>query len=319
MALPDVERTPEVPRWRTRTRSRRIGYRLMGDAFSYVLHLRPREWPIMAAHTALGFVLATGLGATLRGAQVGALLAALFIVVVLINGGTLAINSAFDRDEGDIGYLDSPPPVPARLALVSFVLMASGVALAALGPRAFLWTVVACFVLSLMYSVPPLRLKAVAGADWIINMVGFGTLTPYAGWAVTGRPLTDVGAWTLVAFCPLFAALYPLTQLYQLDEDRARGDRTLAIVVGIRASLLLAAGFALVAFACFARAATLAHAAPAGWGLLAAACVAWLAVLAGWIVGARRMTPADHQRGMYLALGAWAVTDVAVILALAPR
>jgi len=26
------------------------------------------------------------------------------------------------------------------------------------------------------------------------------------------------------------------------------------------------------------------------------------------------MTPADHQTGMYAALGAWAVTDVVVIL-----
>jgi hypothetical protein len=40
---------------------RRLGYRaLPGDTFSYLLHLRPREWPIMAAHTALGFVLAVG-------------------------------------------------------------------------------------------------------------------------------------------------------------------------------------------------------------------------------------------------------------------
>lgn len=34
---------------------------------------------------------------------------------VLGNGGTLAINSVFDRDGGDIGYLDDPPPVPAAL------------------------------------------------------------------------------------------------------------------------------------------------------------------------------------------------------------
>jgi hypothetical protein len=27
------------------------------------------------------------------------------------------------------------------------------------------------------------------------------------------------------------------------------------------------------------------------------------------------MTPADHQRGMHLALAAWAVTDLAIVLA----
>src|SRR5690606_27227070 len=38
---------------------RRLGYRLLpGDAFSYILHLRPREWPIVAGHTLFGFLLA---------------------------------------------------------------------------------------------------------------------------------------------------------------------------------------------------------------------------------------------------------------------
>src|SRR5947207_1478675 len=47
---------------------RRWGYRLLpGDGFSYLLHLRPAEWPIMAAHTALGYLLAVGL----RGAGSG--------------------------------------------------------------------------------------------------------------------------------------------------------------------------------------------------------------------------------------------------------
>ena len=44
----------------------------------------------------------------------------------------------------------------------------------------------------------------------------------------------------LLAFCPLFAALYPLTQLYQLEEDTRRGDRTLACVLGVRRSLTAA-------------------------------------------------------------------------------
>ena len=40
--------------------ARRLGYRLFGSAFDYILHLRPAEWPIMAGHTALGWLLATG-------------------------------------------------------------------------------------------------------------------------------------------------------------------------------------------------------------------------------------------------------------------
>src|SRR6266487_4125522 len=48
--------------YRHRSAWRRWGYFLLpGDAFSYLLHLRPAEWPIMAAHTALGYLLAVGL------------------------------------------------------------------------------------------------------------------------------------------------------------------------------------------------------------------------------------------------------------------
>jgi 4-hydroxybenzoate polyprenyltransferase len=305
-----------------RGRMRRLGYRLLpGEGFSYLLHLRPREWPIMAAHTVLGFVLASGVQATMRGERIGVLAVGVFIWVVLLNGGTLALNSAFDRDEGDIGYLDAPPPAPRHLAMWGFALMLAGQGAASFLPRGFAVAYAICFALSLFYSVPPVRLKAVAGADWMINMAGFGTLTPYAGWSLTQLPLTAAGAWTLGGFAPLFASLYPLTQLYQLEEDRARGDRTLALMLGARGSLALSVLAAIIAFACFAHAAALV--APAGrgvWGRVAlgVAAAAWLAVLAPWVARAPRMMPGAHKRGMYAALGAWALTDLAVLLAVAP-
>src|SRR2546430_2867318 len=46
-------------------------------------------------------------------------LAALAIWVICLNGGTLAINSVFDKDEGDIGYLVAPPPIPTYLLAFS--------------------------------------------------------------------------------------------------------------------------------------------------------------------------------------------------------
>ena len=297
---------------------RRIGYRLLpGSAFDYVLHMRPREWPIMIAHTSLGFFLARGISAGVTGAEVEALVAGLLVWVLMLNGGTLALNSAFDRDEGDIGYLDDPPPVPRHLAAWGFGLMLAGQVIALALPRGFALAYAGCFAMSLLYSVPPVRLKAVAGADWIINMIGFGTLTPYAGWALTRMPLTPAGAWTLAGFAPLFAALYPLTQLYQLDEDRARGDRTLALALGARASLALSVVAMLIAFACFAMAARLAAhriGNARAFIALAAATAVWLAVLLPWLARAPRMLPRAHKRGMYAALAAWAVTDVAVLL-----
>jgi 4-hydroxybenzoate polyprenyltransferase len=298
---------------------RRIGYRLLpGNAFDYLLHMRPREWPIMIAHTSLGYFLARGVSRSVTGADLEALVPGLVVWVLLLNGGTLALNSAFDRDEGDIGYLDDPPPAPRRLAAWGFGLMLAGQAIALALPRGFALAYALCFAMSLLYSVPPVRLKAVAGADWIINMIGFGTLTPFAGWALTRMPLTPAGAWVLGGFAPLFAALYPLTQLYQFDEDRARGDRTLALALGVRASLALSIAATVIAFGCFVIAADSSpHRSLDAHSLipLGVALASWLALLLPWFARAPRMSPLAHKRGMYAALLAWAVTDVAVLLA----
>jgi 4-hydroxybenzoate polyprenyltransferase len=228
------------------------------------------------------------------------------------------LNSAYDRDEGDIAYLRRPPPAPEHLAGFGFGLMVLGLLGAALLPAGYQAAYAICVGMSVLYSVPPLRLKAVPGADWVINMVGFGTLTPYAGWAATGVPMDRVHGLVLLGFCPLFAALYPLTQIYQFEEDRHRGDRTLALMLGVRRSLFVSLGAAAMAFALFATAGW-----RAGWGsndawrwvLLALCGGAWGTVLLRWLRRQQEMGTRDHQRGMYLALGVWALTDIMVVLA----
>jgi 4-hydroxybenzoate polyprenyltransferase len=295
---------------------RRVGYHLLpGDGFSYLLHMRPAEWPIMAAHTALGFLLALGLRPALHGDGLASGIWALFLWVILLNGGTLGLNSVFDKDEGDIGYLDAPPAVPTHLLQFSLGLLVAGQILAFTLGSGFAGAYGVCFAMSLAYSVPPLRLKAVGGVDWLINMWGFGTLTPYAGWAATGRPLDHAHALVLVGFCPLFAGLYPLTQLYQVEEDRRRGDRTLAIILGTKRSLHVAIACTLLAFAMFTIAAE-PSLALRDIGILVA-LAAWLLVLFPWVRDGDSLTPRQHKRGMYAALVAWALTDVAVLIAFA--
>ncbi len=294
---------------------RRWGYRLLpGDLFSYVLHLRPAEWPIMAAHTILGYVLAVGFTGVVRGMLLPEALRALVIWVVFLNGGTLAINSVFDKDEGDIGYLHAPPPLPRYLLHFSLALLVAGQLLAFTLPAGFRVAYAICFAMSILYSVPPFRFKAVAGVDWVINMWGFGTLTPYAAWAATGRPLDLGHGLVLLAFCPLFAGLYPLTQLYQFEEDRRRGDRTLALIVGMRAGLVVALASTLLAFGLLGWAAVVLRVSALA---LVLPLAAWLVVLLPWLARHAGWTPAQHQRGMYRALTAWAITDVVVLLVFA--
>lgn len=333
--------TTAAERARSLNRARRLGYAILpGDLFSYLLHLRPAEWPIMAAHTTVGLLLATGIPPTAAPLQWDKIALGLFLWVICLNGATLAINSAFDNDDDDIGYLAAPPKPPRHLAAFGCALMLLGqlAALAINTPFAIAYAI--CFVMSVLYSIPPFRWKAVAGADWIINMWGFGTLTAYAGWTISGRPLELWAALVILAFCPLFAALYPLTQLYQFEEDSARGDRTLALVLGMKRSLQIAIATTCLAFAIFAAGAiikgigainntgtgvtgTLSANATRGsayllWtAALALPFGAWLAVLIPWYRRHQTMTPAEHQQGMYAALRAWALTDLVILASFA--
>ena len=286
--------------------------RLVGREFTaYLLHLRPMEWPIMTAHFLLGTFLAAGLHANLKAMALGWV-----VFVALLNGGTLAINSAFDQDEGDIGYLRQPPKPPRYLLHVSAVMLAASLGLGFLLPPVFAWSNAACVVMAVLYSVPPVRLKARAGWDLLINCVGFGLLTPLAGWGLTGLPVPPGLRSVVIGFAFLFGALYPPTQIYQIEEDRARGDRTLVIVLGEGPSLSFAAGLALVAHLWFAWGALLAGHSPLP---LLLSLAAWMAVLLPWWSRWRAWSQAQHEAGMYRALAAWAITDVSLLALLWPR
>ncbi|MFN8009879.1 MAG: UbiA family prenyltransferase [Holophagaceae bacterium] len=296
--------------------------KLLGrEALAYLLHLRPMEWPIMTAHLLLGALWASGLGAFAPGAWPWTLLG-WFAFVALLNGGTLAINSAFDNDEGDIGYLKAPPKPPRHLLAFSVLLLAASLAAALpffrIGPSGglFFWTVLGCVVMSVLYSVPPVRLKARAGWDLLINCLGFGFLTPLAGWALSGRPVPAAVLWACAGFGLLFAALYPMTQIYQVAEDRARGDRTLVIRMSVPRSLDMALAALALAHGAFARAAWI-HGRQPLW--LAGSLAAWLLVLVPWRLAWARWTDAQHEAGMYRGLVAWAITDLSLLALLWPR
>jgi len=296
---------------------RRLGYRLLGHRLDYLLLLRPRQWPILTVQLAVGVLASPALPwITWPGGRPERLLLAWLAWVVGLNGGTLAYNSAWDRDEESIAYLDDPPPPPPGLARFALVLMLAGVGVAAAVSPTLAVLTGCCVLLSVLYSHPRTRAKGIPGLDLLINMVGYGGGTTLAGLAVAAAAasaplvLTAADRWLCAGFALLFGSFYPLTQIYQLDADRRRGDRTLAVALGVRRSLLLAMLLGAGAAWCLLRAG-------ACWGsdllLLGIALVLWLALLVGWLGRAGTMSPVDHARGMKAALWVWAVVDLAVV------
>ncbi len=243
--------------------------------------------------------------------------------VVLLNGGTLAYNSAFDRDTRDIAYLRRPPPPPPGLAGRALALMLAGVAVAAAVSPALAALTAGCVALSVLYSHPRARLKGVPGLDLAVNALGYGAGTTLAGLlagaTAWGGDAPGRAGWLATAgFGLLFGSLYPLTQLYQIADDRARGDRTLATALGPRRSLALALVLGGAAAPCLL-AATARWSTPSAAAWPAVALAAWLLHLVVWLVRAPRLDAPAHERGMYRALALWAAVDLALLPGLLGR
>ena len=179
-----------------------------------------------------------------------------FIVHFLLYPASNGYNSYFDRDESSIGGLKHPPPVNQQLYYVSLGLDVAAIALGSLISDLFAGMLLVYGLVSKAYSHPAVRLKKHPIIGWLVAgfFQGFFTvLMVYvgvnrAGVVELGQPVVWVGA--LLTSTMLWGS-YPMTQIYQHEEDLKRGDTTLSYQLGVRGTfhfttvmfLLTIAGF----------------------------------------------------------------------------
>lgn len=261
---------------------------MSGRPMDYLLHLR-LPFQLLLAPVFLWGALAAG------GRWTPALAIAFVAVHVGLYGGATAFNSVYDRDEGPIGGLLRPPPVPRGLLPFSLLVLGAG-ALAAwwVGP-AFAAVYLAMAALGLAYSWPPVRLKSKPWPSLLAVCFGQGLLAFLAGttavtrsWNLLPTHEARVVEAALVAML-VPTGLYPLTQVYQIEEDRRRGDRTFAVAYGPRACFGCALGGMAVSTLLLTRYAWRWFSAPEA-ALLAFGGAGTLLYLAAW---QRRYDPRD--------------------------
>jgi 1,4-dihydroxy-2-naphthoate octaprenyltransferase len=173
------------------------------------------------------------------------ILLAFVAVHVGIYGGMTAFNSYYDRDRGPIGFLKHPVPASAFVRDAALVLQ-----LAAVGVL-FLMRPVAALpagifaAMGIAYSHPRWRWKASLAGSLVTIGCGQGILGFATGFLCAGAPAAGLlgshVALAAVGSALITLGLYPVTQVYQIDEDRARGDRSLPVVLGWRRALVLGA------------------------------------------------------------------------------
>jgi len=152
-------------------------------------------------------------------------------------------NSYFDKDKKSIGGLKNPPKVTKDLYWLSHAFLLIGIILALQISVTYAVMVVIYALVSMAYSHPSIRLKKYGWLSWLITgfFQGYFTFSmAYIGmsdldWQVMLQPhvytpgfLTSVMLW----------GSYPLTQVYQHEEDSKRGDLTVSIRLGIQGTFL---------------------------------------------------------------------------------
>jgi 4-hydroxybenzoate polyprenyltransferase len=142
--------------------------------------------------------------------------------------GTMWLNASLDRDSGEVLF-GKTATVPNSLPLFGYLALALSVVL---GWSALGWVGLCCALLAVMYSHPLIAMKGHWMGGPVINLVGYGLLSPYAGWVVVRVPLNPRTVVVFVCVSVVVLGCYFAAQVFQEEEDRERGYETFVVLFG---------------------------------------------------------------------------------------
>ncbi len=172
----------------------------------------------------------------------------MFIILhLLVYPASNGYNSYYDRDEGSIGGLKVPPKVTEDLLFWALVFDVIALVYG-------FWRFGALFAALLLgyglvskaYSHPKIRLKKMTWAALFV--IGFFQGTWTYCMVLVGLDNLQLSdclhpsiLWPAGLCFAFLSGSYPMTQIYQHEEDAARGDRTVSLVLGIKGTFLFTA------------------------------------------------------------------------------
>ncbi len=192
------------------------------------LHLRLNMSLVLAPVFMWGFFLAGG-SFDLK------FLFAFIAFHIFLYGGSNAYNSYYDKDEGPIGGLKNPPKVTDNLLYFSLICKFLGLIISWFINFPFFITYLAFFILSVIYSHPATRWKANPYLGILTIGIGQGGIAFIAGWFSWTITIESLQLFIFGMLTTVFMSMgiYPLTQLYQVEEDKKRNDQTFAVYWGV--------------------------------------------------------------------------------------
>ncbi len=167
-----------------------------------------------------------------------------FIVLhVFIYPASNAYNSYMDKDEGSIGGLRNPPKVTKNIFYASILFDVMGFALSLLVSTTFFMHIFVYMLASRAYSYKGIRLKKYAILGFLTVVFFQGYFTFYICYDAFGNRFNSSPYFGYAAVACLFliGGVYPLTQIYQHQEDAKNGDKTISILLGYKGTFILTA------------------------------------------------------------------------------
>lgn len=165
-----------------------------------------------------------------------------------------AYNSYFDKDEGSIGGLEKPPAVDKKLFWVSWIIDVFAVIISFFVLDWFFAFMIFIYgLVSKAYSDEGIRLKKYPILSWFIVGLFQGAFTYFSIIMVFNKDIEYLKSQILPAIIStlMLWAVYPMSQIYQHEEDAKRGDTTMSILLGIKGTFIFTAIIFSIAFAGF--------------------------------------------------------------------
>jgi len=182
----------------------------------------------------------------------------IFVILhLLVYPASNAFNSYFDKDEGSIGMLKNPPPVQKGLYYLALLFDILALCLSyAFVNKNFTLLIAVYILISRSYSHPWVRIKKHTFLSWII--IGFfqGALVYWIVYiGLNDFPIefifkSKVIQPALLASLMVWSA-YPMTQVYQHEEDGKRGEVSLSAKLGIKGTFYFTAAFFTIVIASY--------------------------------------------------------------------
>lgn len=167
-----------------------------------------------------------------------------FIMYPASNG----YNSYMDRDESSIGLLKNPPKATKELFYLTVALDTIAILLSFFINEIFAICIIANIAASHAYSYRKIRLKKYPVTGFIIVILFQGALTYFMVYYGSALIMPAEVPWKgMLISLLLFGGFYPLTQVYQHEQDLRDGVYTISYVLGINGTFIFSAVFYLVA------------------------------------------------------------------------